>query len=153
MKIFGQGAMSYFLSRMSYFPYFMILTEGWRKLNISVRKSVAFLFSALATFARTKKETNMTKKIGKLNVWLMLLVGCAMGITSCKTETKENTQKGYNLVTLTADTDKEIMTSYSASIEGMQDIDIYPQVSGYIEKLNVSAGDVVRQGEVLFVID
>lgn len=87
----------------------------------------------------------MTKKIGKLNVWLMLLVGCAMGITSCKTETKENTQKGYNLVTLTADTDKEIMTSYSASIEGMQDIDIYPQVSGYIEKLNVSEGDVVRR--------
>lgn len=153
MKIFGQGAMSYFLSRMSYFPYFMILTEGWRKLNISVRKSVAFLFPLLATFARTKKETNMTKKIGKLNVWLMLLVGCATGITSCKTETKENTQKGYNLVTLTADTDKEIMTSYSASIEGMQDIDIYPQVSGYIEKLNVSEGDVVRQGEVLFVID
>ena len=153
MKIFGQGAMSYFLSRMSYFPYFMILTEGWRKLNISVRKSVAFLFPLLATFARTKKETNMTKKIGKLNVWLMLLVSCAMGITSCKTETKENTQKGYNLVTLTADTDKEIMTSYSASIEGMQDIDIYPQVSGYIEKLNVSEGDVVRQGEVLFVID
>lgn len=58
--------MSYFLSRMSYFPYFMILTEGWRKLNISVRKSVAFLFPLLATFARTKKETNMTKKIGKL---------------------------------------------------------------------------------------
>ena len=83
MKIFGQGAMSYFLSRMSYFPYFMILTEGWRKLNISVRKSVAFLFPLLATFARTKKETNMTKKIGKLNVWLMLLVSCAMGITSC----------------------------------------------------------------------
>ena len=57
------------------------------------------------------------------------------------------------LVTLTADADKEIMTSYSASIEGMQDIDIYPQVSGYIEKLNVSEGDVVRQGEILFVID
>ena len=49
MKIFGQGA-------MSYFPYFMILTEEWRKLNISVRKSVAFLFPALATFARTKKK-------------------------------------------------------------------------------------------------
>lgn len=153
MKIFGQGAMFYFLLSMSYFPYFMKLTEGWRKLNISVRKLIVFLFCMLATFARTKKETNMTKKIGKLNVWLMLLVGCTMGITSCKTETKENTQKGYKLVTLTADTDKEIMTSYSASIEGMQDIDIYPQVSGYIEKLNVSEGDVVRKGEVLFVID
>jgi membrane fusion protein (multidrug efflux system) len=153
MKIFGQGAMFYFLLSMSYFPYFMKLTEGWRRLNISVRKLIVFLFCMLATFARTKKETNMTKKIGKLNVWLMLLVGCTMGITSCKTETKENTQKGYKLVTLTADTDKEIMTSYSASIEGMQDIDIYPQVSGYIEKLNVSEGDVVRKGEVLFVID
>ena len=153
MNIFGQGAMFYFLSSMSYFPYFTNLKEGWGKLNIPVRKLVAFLFFLLATFARTKKETNMAKKIGKLNVWLMLAVGCATGITSCKTENKENVQKGYNLVTLTADADKEIMTSYSASIEGMQDIDIYPQVSGYIERLNVSEGDIVRQGEVLFVID
>lgn len=35
----------------------------------------------------------------------------------------------------------------------MQDIDIYPQVAGYIEKLNVSEGDIVRKGEILFVID
>ena len=70
MKIFGQGAMSYFLSRMSYFPYFMILTEEWRKLNISVRKSVAFLFSLLATFARTKKKRIWGQRIfqvGKLS--------------------------------------------------------------------------------------
>lgn len=152
MKIFGQGTMFYFLSSMSYFPYFMKLTEGWRKLNISVRKLVVFLFFMLATFARTKKETNMTEKIGNLGAWLMVL-GCAIGITSCQTKTKETTGKGYQLMTIQADTDKEITTSYSASIEGMQDIDIYPQVSGYIEKLNVSEGDVVRKGEVLFVID
>lgn len=66
MKIFGQGAMSYFLSRMSYFPYFMILTEEWRKLNISVRKSVAFLFPALATFARTKKRNEYDEKDWKI---------------------------------------------------------------------------------------
>lgn len=56
MKIFGQGAMSYFLSRMSYFPYFMILTEVWRKLNISVRKSVAFLFPCLLLLREQKKK-------------------------------------------------------------------------------------------------
>lgn len=94
----------------------------------------------------------MTEKIGNLGAWLMVF-GCAIGITSCQTETKETTEKGYQLMTIQADTDKEITTSYSASIEGMQDIDIYPQVSGYIEKLNVSEGDVVRKGEVLFVID
>lgn len=56
MKIFGQGAMSYFLSRMSYFPYFMILTEEWRKLNISVRKSVAFLFPRLLLLREQKRN-------------------------------------------------------------------------------------------------
>jgi len=41
----------------------------------------------------------------------------------------------------------------SSSIEGRQDIDIFPQVSGYIVKLNVSEGDAVKKGQVLFVID
>lgn len=70
----------------------------------------------------------------------MLTAICAIGATSCKTETKQNESKNYKLQTARADTDKEITTAYSASIEGMQDIDIYPQVAGYIEKLNVSEG-------------
>ncbi len=36
--------------------------------------------------------------------------------------------------------DKEFSSSYSASIRGRQDIDIYPQVSGTIEKLCVTEG-------------
>lgn len=43
--------------------------------------------------------------------------------------------------------------SYSASIQGKQDIDIFPQITGYLVKLNVSEGDMVKKGEVLFVID
>lgn len=66
MKIFGQGAMSYFLSRMSYFPYFMILTEGWRKLNISVRKSVAFLISLACYFCANKKRNEYDEKDWKI---------------------------------------------------------------------------------------
>ncbi|WP_438362676.1 efflux RND transporter periplasmic adaptor subunit [Phocaeicola coprophilus] len=95
----------------------------------------------------------MTREIKKLKTWLMLTAICAIGATSCKTETKQNESKNYKLQTARADTDKEITTAYSASIEGMQDIDIYPQVAGYIEKLNVSEGDIVRKGEILFVID
>ena len=49
--------------------------------------------------------------------------------------------------------DKELSTSYSATIRGRQDIDIYPQVSGTIEKLCVSEGEKVRRGQVLFIID
>ena len=83
----------------------------------------------------------------------MILAGCSVGVISCKTETNNNESKGYSLAVINADSNKEITTSYSASIEGKQDIDIYPQVSGYIEKLNVSEGDIVRKGEILFVID
>ncbi|HCM11046.1 efflux RND transporter periplasmic adaptor subunit [Phocaeicola coprocola] len=95
----------------------------------------------------------MIIKTIRLKAWLMILAGCSVGVISCKTETNNNESKGYSLAVINADSNKEITTSYSASIEGKQDIDIYPQVSGYIEKLNVSEGDIVRKGEILFVID
>ena len=59
-----------------------------------------------------------------------------LGMLSCKKGTNEPLKANYALMTISADADKEVMTSYSASIEGRQDIKIYPQVSGYIEKLN-----------------
>lgn len=43
--------------------------------------------------------------------------------------------------------------SYSASIQGRQDIEIYPQVSGTIRRVCVKEGQKVRKDEILFVID
>ena len=42
---------------------------------------------------------------------------------------------------------------YPASIRGMQDIEIRPQVSGFIVKLCVDEGAAVRKGQALFQID
>lgn len=42
---------------------------------------------------------------------------------------------------------------YSAVIEGKQDVEIRPQVSGTITKVCVEEGAAVRKGQVLFVID
>ena len=47
----------------------------------------------------------------------------------------------------------EIMEFYSASIQGRQDIEIYPQVSGTISRLCVQEGQKVRKEEILFIID
>lgn len=47
----------------------------------------------------------------------------------------------------------ELSESYTASIRGRQDIDIYPQVTGKIARLCVKEGQRVKQGETLFVID
>ncbi|MGM9758638.1 MAG: efflux RND transporter periplasmic adaptor subunit [Parabacteroides sp.] len=43
--------------------------------------------------------------------------------------------------------------SYPATIKGTQDIDIRPQVSGFIVKLCVDEGATVRKGQALFQID
>lgn len=43
--------------------------------------------------------------------------------------------------------------SYSASIQGQQDIEIYPQVSGTISRVLVKEGQHVAKGQSLFVID
>lgn len=82
-----------------------------------------------------------------------ILAGCMAGLSACHSNKQEHLQQNYETLVIHSDTDKEITTAYSASIEGMQDIDIYPQISGYLEKLNVSEGDIVRKGQILFVID
>ena len=94
----------------------------------------------------------MKKKNLHLNAWLAACT-CLLVMSSCKKEQKQEARQSYATQKIQSKTDKNITTSYSASIEGKQDIDIYPQVSGYIVKLNVAEGDVVRKGQVLFVID
>lgn len=43
--------------------------------------------------------------------------------------------------------------AYPASIKGKTDIEIRPQVSGFITKVHVDEGQAVRKGQVLFTID
>lgn len=52
-----------------------------------------------------------------------------------------------------ATTDKELTTSYSATIRGRYDASILPQVSGTIQRVMVSEGQKVRRGQSLFIID
>lgn len=87
--------------------------------------------------------------------WIKLagLAGCMALMVSCKQATEAPASgAGYATVKVEV-TDKNLSTSYSATIRGRQDIDIYPQVSGTIQKLCVSEGEPVRKGQVLFIID
>lgn len=87
--------------------------------------------------------------------WIKMagLISCLALMTSCK-QASETPVNGAGYATMKVETtDKELSTSYSATIRGRQDIDIYPQVSGTIQKLCVSEGDLVRKGQVLFIID
>lgn len=50
-------------------------------------------------------------------------------------------------------TSSEQATSYPATIKGIQDVEVRPQVSGFIVKLCVDEGATVRKGQALFQID
>ncbi len=94
----------------------------------------------------------MEKNNLKLKAWLVA-IACLFIVSSCKNKPTEVNRQVYETKKVEGRTERTITTSYSASIEGRQDIDIYPKVSGYIVKLNVSEEQKVRKGDVLFVID
>lgn len=74
--------------------------------------------------------------------------------TSCQQKKQEQTVAATSFKTITVKRmDKVLSTSYSASIKGKQDIDIFPQVAGKIQRLCVREGDKVNRGQLLFVID
>ena len=50
-------------------------------------------------------------------------------------------------------TTANLTTAYPATIKGKQDVEIRPQVSGFITKLCVDEGATVRKGQVLFIVD
>ena len=87
--------------------------------------------------------------------WIRLIgiVGCTVWMASCKQASDAGVKSSSYAVMQIEAVDKEFSSSYSATIRGRQDIDIYPQVSGTIEKLCVTEGQKVRRGQLLFVID
>ena len=68
-------------------------------------------------------------------------------------------QSGMNLgddefaVMAVQSTSSDQAASYPATIKGTQDIEIRPQVSGFVVKLCVDEGATVKKGQALFLID
>ena len=78
---------------------------------------------------------------------------CSVALVACgQAPDTQPKPKEYAAMKITT-SDKELQTTYSSTIRGQQDIDIYPQVSGFLTRLLVKEGQTVRKGQVLFVVD
>lgn len=86
-----------------------------------------------------------------LQITIVLLLCIAFGV-SCKQTTEQEKVNNYELITLEKGS-RYLETSYSASIKGRQDIEIYPHISGYLTEVSITEGAVVKEGQTLFVID
>lgn len=84
------------------------------------------------------------------------LLAIAISVLACG---RANNQAGagqgikeYAVIQLNPQT-SELSNSYPANINGIQDVEIRSKVNGFITKLCVDEGAVVRKGQALFLID
>ena len=98
-----------------------------------------------------RRTTNIQNM--KAKSYLVLGLGYMALLVGCQSQTpQQGGQTDYPLLTLKPE-DRQLSVKYSAVIEGKQDVEIRPQVSGTITKVCVEEGARVRKGQVLFVID
>lgn len=86
------------------------------------------------------------------NVILAVSITAIFFLGSCKSNQSEGASQEYAVIELKP-SEVEISESYSASVRGRQDIDIYPQVSGAITQVSIREGQQVKKGQSLFTID
>lgn len=91
-----------------------------------------------------------------INIRALSVIVCAPFIfqfCSLKTEPDKKelapTVSSITIKTETAEANRE----YAATLEGIANIEIRPQVAGYIEKIYVDEGTYVHKGQSLFLID
>lgn len=100
--------------------------------------------------------TNFTRLISLSSRGLGAL--CALSlIASCSGNGDSQQQQATNQVQVETYTVTsgfmDLKNSYPATIKGYTDIEVRPQISGFITKVCVDEGQRVRRGQTLFVID
>ncbi len=78
-----------------------------------------------------------------------------MALPSCKGNNQQ--QQMGNAPELTvmtiSESDASLETAIPATLEGTNDVEIRPQITGFLTKVHVDDGQYVRKGQVLFTID
>uniref|UniRef100_UPI00356B40C7 efflux RND transporter periplasmic adaptor subunit n=1 Tax=Labilibaculum sp. TaxID=2060723 RepID=UPI00356B40C7 len=95
----------------------------------------------------------MNNQIKKLRGTILLCLGIVL-LASCNQKQNNRKKQTPELSVMEVKpSTEEFHESYSATIKGKQDIDIHPQITGFITKVHVDEGAIVKKGQVLFQID
>lgn len=94
-------------------------------------------------------------KSNKLNIYAISLMMPAFLLASCGgNKDKSDKNQVPELAVLTvAEEDATLETVFPATIEGENDVEIRPQISGFLTQVCVEEGQKVSKGQTLFVID
>jgi membrane fusion protein (multidrug efflux system) len=92
------------------------------------------------------KKKNLLFCKTAISILIMMAVSCRQNPAS---QTEENVYRAMEIGL----SNQTLQSTFSASIRGKLDIDIFPQVSGYITQLFIDEGSTVHKGQTLFIID
>ena len=94
----------------------------------------------------------MTKKL-LFGLVLCTIFTAFVGCAGEKKEAKKSKPAREYKAMILQTASRQLNSTYSAIIRGKQDVDIRTKVEGYITDIKVKEGSIVKQGQVLFVID
>lgn len=94
----------------------------------------------------------MTKKL-LFGLVLCTIFTAFVGCAGEKKEAKKSKPAREYKAMILQTASRQLNSTYSAVIRGKQDVDIRTKVEGYITDIKVKEGSMVKQGQVLFVID
>lgn len=95
----------------------------------------------------------MNAKVFK-GISLPAVIAASLGVVSCGGQQQQMQMSAPEIATMTvAYGQSDLLSDYPATIKGRTDIEIRPQVSGFITKVHVDEGQRVHRGQVLFTLD
>lgn len=93
---------------------------------------------------------NVSLKNCNILTVLAILSGCCL--LSCKEQPSSKEDGSYKTMKV-ASGNITLSNSYAATIKGIQDVEIRPQVGGRIMEIRMNEGADVKRGQTMFVID
>lgn len=92
----------------------------------------------------------MKKKVNLFRT--LILISILLLVASCKEQQSRHSGSDYKTMKVGL-SDRTLYSSFSTTIQGRQDVGVYPQISGLITAVLVKEGAAVKKGQTLFVID
>lgn len=83
----------------------------------------------------------------------VFLVVCGMFLLSACSDNKKAVPGEKYKTLKVARRDFKLQSSYTATLQGRQAVEVRPQVSGTITEIRINEGDAVKRGQILFIID
>jgi RND family efflux transporter MFP subunit len=88
-------------------------------------------------------------------VWQLSLIGLVFLLTACRQEQAATPPPPLPMVTVSQPVVRHVVESddYTGRVEAVESVEIRARVSGYLQSIHFTDGEVVKKGALLFVID